>query len=129
MLTLQKTKTMGKIFIEDMEFFAFHGHYDEEKYAGSRFAVSLYMWTDTTKAEQTDNLEDALNYQDAYVIVNDVMTNTKSNLVENVAYNISRRLFESFPTLEKCKIKIAKINPAMGGKMRDVGVEIEYSHE
>ena len=116
---------LGQIFIEDMEFFAFHGHYDEEKFAGNRFSVSIYLWTDTSKAEESDNLDDALNYQVVYAIISDIMKNTKSNLVENLASNILNAIFQRFPELQKGKIRISKLNPPMGGKIGNVGVEIE----
>jgi len=116
---------LSQIFIEDMEFFAFHGHYDEEKFAGNRFTVSIYLWTDTRKAEKSDNLDDALNYQVVYAIISDIMKNTKSNLVENLASNILNAIFQRFPELQKAKIRISKLNPPMGGKIGKVGVEIE----
>ena len=90
---------LGEIFIEDMEFFAFHGHYDEEKFAGNRFTTSIYLYTDTSKAEKSDNLDDALNYQVVYATISDIMRNTKSNLVENLASNILETLFTRFPQL------------------------------
>ena len=113
------------IFIEDMEFFAFHGHYDEEKFAGNRFSVSIYLHTDTSKAEKSDCLDDALNYQVVYAIISDIMRNTKSNLIENLASNILDQLFSRFPQLHDAKIRIAKLKPPMGGKIGKVGVEIE----
>jgi len=113
------------IFIEDMEFFAFHGHYDEEKFAGNRFSVSIYMHTDTYKAEKSDNLDDALNYQVVYAIISDIMKNTKSNLIEHLAANILDALFAHFPQLLKARIRIEKLNPPMGGKIGKVGVEIK----
>ncbi len=36
---------MGKIIIEDMEFYAFHGHYKEEQIVGNRFLVDLEIET------------------------------------------------------------------------------------
>lgn len=116
---------LGEIFIEDMEFFAFHGHYDEEKFAGNRFSVSIYLYTDTNKAEKSDNLDDALNYQIVYAIIRNIMTNTKSNLVENLASNILDALFARFPQLQEAKIRIAKLNPPMGGEIGKVGVTIK----
>ena len=113
------------IYIEDMEFFAFHGHYDEEKFAGNRFLVSISLSTDTSKAEKSDNLKDALNYQVAYAIISDIMKNTKSNLLEHLASEILDSLFSRFPKLLKAKIRIDKLNPPMGGKIGKVGVEIK----
>ncbi len=35
-----------------MEFYAFHGHYEEEQIVGNRFLVDLEMETDMEKAAQ-----------------------------------------------------------------------------
>jgi len=115
---------MSKIIISDMQFFAFHGHYAEEKLAGNKFSADLTIWTDTEKAQKSDNLDDALNYQVAYAIVKEVITTTKSNLLENIAENVLNALFAEFSQLEKAKIKIRKLNPPMGGQIGAVGVEI-----
>lgn len=115
---------MNKIIISGMEFFAFHGHYPEEKLAGNKFLVDLVMFTDTSKAEKTDELDDALNYQVAYAIVSDILTNTKSNLLEKIADNVLTAIFDEFPELQKATITIKKINPPMGGQIDHVGVEI-----
>ena len=108
-----------------MEFFAYHGHYDEEKVAGNKFSIDLTMYVDTEKAEKTDNLDDALNYQVAYAIVKDIMMKTRSNLIENIAHNILTALFDEFGELRKAKIYIKKINPPMGGEIGSVGLIIK----
>ena len=52
---------MGKIIIEEMEFYAFHGHYQEEQIVGNRFLVDLELEADLSSAAQSDQLEDAVN--------------------------------------------------------------------
>jgi dihydroneopterin aldolase len=32
---------MGKILLEGMEFFAYHGHYEEEQIIGTKFIVDI----------------------------------------------------------------------------------------
>ena len=64
---------MGKIRIEQMEFYAYHGHYKEEQIVGNRFLLDLEIETDMTRPAQTDNLEDAVNYQEAYRIIREEM--------------------------------------------------------
>ncbi|HOZ30475.1 MAG TPA: dihydroneopterin aldolase [Bacteroidales bacterium] len=120
---------MSKIFISNMEFFAFHGHYNEEKLAGNKFNVDVVLFTDTSKAQKSDNLDDALNYQTAYAIIKEIVTGTKSNLLENLAENVLNALFAEFKTLVKAKIKISKLNPPMGGHIGSVGVEISKSRK
>ncbi len=116
---------MGIIKIEGMEFYAYHGHYREERYVGSRFLLDISINTNTTKAEKSDNIEDALNYQQVYAIIKDDMENKTSHLLENIGRRIIDRLYENFDSIDKVKLKISKINPPMGGQIQSVSVTIE----
>ena len=64
---------MGVIKIEQMEFYAFHGHFREEQIVGNRFLVDLEIETNMEKAAASDQLEDAVDYQMAYKIVREEM--------------------------------------------------------
>ncbi|MEI6142536.1 MAG: dihydroneopterin aldolase [Mariniphaga sp.] len=115
---------MGVIEIEGMEFFAYHGHYAVEQVVGNRFIVNLTLGTDCEKAAESDNLEDALNYQIVYEVVSEEM-NIKSRLLEHVAGRILDRLYGKFGELTHAKIKISKLNPPMGGQIDRVSVTLE----
>ena len=41
---------MGQIALEGMEFFAFHGYYDEEQKIGNKYGVDLYIETNLNAA-------------------------------------------------------------------------------
>ncbi len=113
---------MGLIQIEEMEFYAFHGHYEEEQIVGNRFLVDLDIETDMTAASESDQLEDALNYQAAYRLVRNEMKKHKSNLLENIGKRILDVLYEELGGIQKATIKIRKMNPPMGGPMKCVSV-------
>ncbi|MFZ5940081.1 MAG: dihydroneopterin aldolase [Bacteroidota bacterium] len=113
---------MGLIKIEDMEFYAFHGHYREEQIVGNRFLVDLEIETDMTRAAASDNLEDAVNYQVAYRLVKEQMRVKKSNLLENIASRILDALYENLEGIDRATVKIRKMNPPMGGPMKSVSV-------
>ena len=115
---------MGKILIERMEFYAFHGHYQEEQIVGNRFLVDLEIDADMTKPAASDNLEDAVNYQVAYKLVKQEMKK-KSSLLENIARRILDAVFDEFPDIGEAKVTIRKMNPPMGGQMRAVSVTLE----
>ena len=83
---------MGLIQIDGMEFYAFHGHYKEEQIVGSKFLVDLTIETDMEKPAETDNLRDAVNYQQAYGIIKAQMEQ-KSHLLENLATRIMDALY------------------------------------
>jgi hypothetical protein len=53
---------MGKIVIEEMEFYAFHGHYQEEQIVGNRFLVDLELTCNLAVPAGSDSLNDAVNY-------------------------------------------------------------------
>jgi dihydroneopterin aldolase len=115
---------MGTIRIEQMEFYSYHGCFEEERIVGNRFLVDLEMKTDVSRACKTDNISDTLNYQTAYDMVKEQMK-TKSYLLEHIACRILEALFARFPELEEARVKVSKLNPPMGGKIRAVSVELE----
>jgi dihydroneopterin aldolase len=114
---------MGVIRIEDMEFYAFHGHYREEQIVGSHFMVDVTIETDTDKAGKSDELRDTLNYQAVYLIVKREMEKT-SNLLEHIASRILEALYDEMTGIRKATVRVAKLNPVMGGRIGRVSVEV-----
>lgn len=114
---------MGIIRVEGMEFYAYHGCYEAEQIVGNKFLVDLTMEADTSIPSVSDNIKDALNYHQAYVVVKEQMQ-IRSNLLENVAQRIIDSLYAKFPQLKKATIKVTKLNPPIGGQLRGVSVEL-----
>ena len=104
---------MGLIRIEDMEFYAFHGHYREEQIVGNHFLVDVTIETDTDKAGKSDELRDTLNYQTAYLVVKREMETT-SNLLEHIATRILDALYNELTGINKATVKVSKLNPGNG---------------
>ena len=115
---------MGKIIIEGMEFYAFHGHYKEEQIVGNRFLVDLEMEGDLARPAESDQLDDAINYQVAYKLIKEEMRRKKSNLLENIAKRILDALFINLPAIRKATIRVRKMNPPMGGPIKSVSVTL-----
>jgi len=115
---------MGLIQIEGMEFYAFHGHYKEEQKVGSKFLVDLTIETDMKRPRESDNLRDAVNYQQAYEIVK-IEMGKKSHLLENIAGRILDALYAEMDGIKKAIVKVSKINPPVGGKVGSVSVVME----
>ena len=115
---------MGLIHIENMEFYAFHGHYREEQIVGNKFIVNLTIETDMSVPSKSDNLKDAVNYQKAYQIVKAQMEK-KSYLLENIAGRILDALYAEMQGIKKAIVKVSKMNPPMGGKIGSVSVIME----
>jgi len=116
---------MSTISIEGMEFFAYHGCFKEEQVIGTKFSIDLFMEVDTAAAEQSDQLDDTVNYQSVYQVVKQEM-DSKSNLLEHVGRRVLEEIRNAFPQVENARIKIRKLNPPLGGKMDFVSLELEF---
>lgn len=117
-------KNSGRICLEGLEFYAFHGHFAEEQVVGNDFLVNTWIACDTEPASISDELEDALDYQKVYAIIKEEMMKP-SKLVEHVAGRILQRFAQTFPQAEEAWIRIEKMNPPLGGKIKSVGVELK----
>ena len=112
---------MGIIRIEDMEFYAFHGHLKEEQIVGNKFLIDLEIETDLEPAGNSDKLEDATDYSMACRIVKLEMEK-KSKLLENIAKRILDSLYLNMKKIKKATVRIRKMNPPVGAKVGSVSV-------
>lgn len=117
---------MGIIELHGMEFYAYHGCYKEEQTIGNKFIVDISIECDLTKAIVSDNLNDTVNYQKVYQIVEHEMTNGKYKLLEHLAGKIKGALYKEFHQIKNLKLKVAKINPPLGGKINNVSISLGF---
>lgn len=114
---------LGIVELEGMEFFARHGCFEEERIIGNRFIVNLRMEVNVEKPAESDALSDALNYQQAYLLVKQEMEKP-SNLLEHVAKRVIDTLYQEFAQLKKVTVKVSKMDPPVGGKVGSSSVTI-----
>lgn len=110
---------MGRIILEGMEFFSYHGCFKEEQVIGAKFIVDLCVEADTSRAEESDHLHDTINYEALYLIVKTEMEQ-KSFLLEHVARRIIDKVRGYYSNILSVELRISKINPPVGGKMKEV---------
>ena len=107
-----------------MEFYAYHGHFEEEQVVGNYFRVNVWLETDCHMASESDKLSDALDYQRVYKVIHQEMK-VPSRLLEHLAGRILTQLGTTFPQLEEASVCIEKMNPPLGGKIKSVSVELK----
>lgn len=117
---------MAVIEISDMEFYAFHGCFQEEQKIGTRFVVNLSLVVDTTVAQRSDMIDDTVSYLSVYQEVKRQME-IPSHLLENVADRIASAILAEFPTVESVSVKVSKMNPPLGGKIGAASLLVEKS--
>jgi dihydroneopterin aldolase len=112
---------MGQLVLENMEFFAHHGHFDEEQTIGGRFEVTVVIDTDLSKPAETDDLNDALDYSLVYEVVKKEMGKS-SRLLEHLARRIADAVYTVSDSISRVSVTVSKLNPAIGGKMNKFSV-------
>lgn len=116
----------GSIELCGMEFHSYHGCLEKERRKGARYLVDFRCTLDVSKAVQTDNLEDTLDYGRIYDIVSAQMA-IPSNLLEHVAGRIVAAIAEEFPWLGSFSIKVSKEKPPVSGKAAWSSVTLEHT--
>ena len=115
---------MGKIYLKNIRLYAFHGCMDEEEKIGSDYVVNLVIDADLNLSSQSDNLKDTVDYVSLHGIVKEEMS-IRSKLLEKVADRILKRILNDHREVVLVKVKVAKINPPIGGNVGEVAVERE----
>jgi 7,8-dihydroneopterin aldolase/epimerase/oxygenase len=105
---------MGKIALEGLEFFAYHGAYIEEQKIGNRYSVDITIETDFTTAAETDRLKETVNYEDVYDHIKEVM-HQKHRLLEHIGHSIIERIRLQYPNIQQVEVAVSKFNPPIGG--------------
>ena len=115
---------MGRIYLKNIRLYAFHGCMDEEEKIGSDYVVNLVIDADLNLSSQSDNLKDTVDYVSLHGIVKEEMS-IRSKLLEKVADRILKRILKDHREVVLVKVKVAKINPPIGGNVDEVAVERE----
>ncbi len=118
---------MSLIALEGMQFYAYHGVYEEEQIVGNNFVVDIYITTNYAKAVEGDNIFETINYETVYLICEAEMRK-KVKLLETLTENIIFALKHQFSTIQEISIKITKKNPWPGGRVAAASIETEESY-
>ena len=117
---------MATIGLENLRFYAFHGCFEEERAIGTHFRVDAWLEVDTTKSQQSDNLDDTVSYLSVYQTIKKEME-TPSKLLENVSERIGKAVLDLYPTVSSVRVKVSKLNPPLGGQVGAASVCLEKS--
>lgn len=119
---------MGRISLEGMEFFAYHGYYDEEQKIGNKYAVDVEVETDLSRAGKKDALAETVNYEELYRLIAKVM-GKPARLLEAISYQLIKDIFAAFAAAEVVEVSISKFNPPIGGVCHRARVSIKKSRK
>ena len=110
---------MGIIQVNNIKLYAFHGCLEEESKIGSDYRVDVEVKVDLKKSAKTDELSDTVDYVHLNHIVKEEMAR-RSKLLEEVARRILDRFFSELKMINTATVRVAKINPPIGGNVQEV---------
>jgi dihydroneopterin aldolase len=114
---------MVTIELKGLEFFAYHGVYEEEQHKGNDFIVSLSVLGDFHDAVENDDLQGTIDYEKLYAVISEEMQ-IRSKLLEHIAGRIIKRIIIGHPEIKEITIGIEKLNPPIGAKCEATKVSI-----
>ncbi len=113
----------SKVSLKGLEFFAYHGYYNEEQKIGNKYVVNLTVTADLTMPSVSDQLAETINYEELYALVRACMQE-KSRLLEHVAFRIGQAVFDRFTNVQTISLSVSKLNPPIGGISERAEVEL-----
>lgn len=105
---------MGKISLDRLSFFAFHGVHPLEQKVGTYYEVSVELDIDLSASAQSDQIQDTIDYSVVYAIIEREMK-ISSKLIEHVAGRIKKAIQTQFPSIIYIRVQIVKLNPPVKG--------------
>ena len=113
---------MDRIELSGMDFFGYHGCFEEERQKGQSFVTDVVLHLSTQEAGRTDDLAKSVDYAAVFEDVRAVVEGEPKNLIEAVAANLLAR----YP-VERVEVAVHKPAVPLAGAFRDVCVRIERS--
>jgi dihydroneopterin aldolase len=97
------------IRLEGLSVFGHHGARPYEKEAGQRLEVDLELIPRDDRAESSDKLADAVDYDMLYRTVREVVEGKSYHLLEALAADVAGTILERF-TIRLVRVRISKQN-------------------
>ena len=114
---------MGLITVEGISVFAYHGHLPEEAILGGHFIVNVWVETDTSEVEKTDDLNHTVDYVKIIAIVKEQMA-IRSNMIEHPAKRIVDAILP-LHKVQKVTVEVEKIQPPIDASFDKISVTNE----
>jgi len=125
--------SLTRLSIIGAAFYAYHGVKPEERDLGGKYEVDLDLYYESKQAVISDNIGDAVNYEEALYRVSEVINSDDHyELVETLAYDILRAVMNRFANVVEATVRIRKYYAPLRQVVDHVEVEqtlVREEHE
>lgn len=115
---------MDKIYLKNVEIFANHGVFNEEKTLGQKFILDLELKLDLEEAGKTGNLTKSVHYGELCHGIEKEFTKESYDLIETSAEKVAEYTLINYPMVESVKVKLKKPWAPINRHLEYAAVEI-----
>lgn len=113
----------NRIVLHNMMFYGFHGVHEHERELGQRFYVDVEILADLSRAGETDNVEETIDYSKVYGQVKGIMENHRFQLLEAAGTHIADMILNNYPLADTVTVRIRKPSIPLTGQLDYVQME------
>ena len=99
---------MDKIYLKDIEIFANHGVFKEEKNLGQKFILSLELSLDIKETAKTCDLTKSVHYGELCHKVIEVFQEESLDLIESVVNKVANFILDNYSMVNGVKVLLKK---------------------
>ena len=108
----------------ELELHGLHGVLEEERRAGQRFLVDVWLEPSDAAAAETDRIEDAVDYRDVVALVREVSDGHAYRLLEALAAAIAEALVARL-AVRQARVRVRKPDVVLGLPVEHAAVTAE----
>ena len=116
---------MDKIYLKNVEIFANHGVFKEEKTLGQKFILDLELSLNLEEAGKTGDLTKSVHYGELCHGIEKVFIGESYDLIETAAEKVAEYTLLTYPIVNNVKVTLKKPWAPIGRHLDYAAVEIE----
>ncbi|MEG6590841.1 dihydroneopterin aldolase [Paenibacillus barengoltzii] len=120
---------MDKIVLRHLEYYGYHGVFEEERKLGQRFYVDLELELDLHEAGVNDDLTQTVNYAEVHELVKGVVEKKSFKLIEALAEHIASVVLDTYTRVDALTVRVTKPHPPFDVHFDGVTVELYRSRK
>lgn len=115
---------MDEIRIDNLEIFAHHGVFPEEKERGQYFYVNAVLYTDLRLAGKRDDLKLSTDYGDVSLFLEQQLTGRTFDLIEAAAEAAAEAILLRYPLVRELELELRKPSAPIPMRFDSVSVKL-----
>lgn len=104
---------MHTITVKSLQFRGHHGVHEDERRKGTLFELDVMLTGDFTKAAESDDIHDAVDYEQIGEITAGIVEGPSRQLIETLCMEIGKELLNLSPHIRKLEVALRKLSPQL----------------